>query len=315
MNRNDFVYSKKLSMIPIFLRRLFENAMPVFPRILLVILTASSLLPSKTALAQEPNFDRLQHQARLAWASGKTNEAFSLITQAISLEPKNPLAYLVRARFHEENRAFTKAIADYDQAIKFDPRRAEAWQNRGSEHFKLGHIKESIADFDKFIELVPQQAAHHWQRGISLYYAGRFEDGRRQFELHQTVNSNDVENAVWHFLCVARASGLEKARASLIPIQGDARVPMMQVHALFAGKLKPEDMLSAASAGDVPKQQVQRQLFYAHLYLGLYFEAIGDDSKAREHITKAAGQYQTGDYMGDVARVHLQLRWPREKVD
>jgi lipoprotein NlpI len=51
-------------------------------------------------------------------------------------------------------------------------------------------------------------------------------------------------------------------------------------------------------------------LFYAHLYLGLYFEALGDAEKARKHITRAAGQYQTGDYMGDVARVHQQLRWP-----
>jgi lipoprotein NlpI len=220
---------------------------------------------------------------------------------------------LLRARFHEASRDLTNAIADYDQAIRLDPRLPDAWQSRGSAHFKLGQIKESIADFDKFIELSPAQSPHHWQRGISLYYAGRFEDGRKQFELHQTVNPNDVENAVWHFLCVARASGVDQARAALIPIQGDSRVPMMEVHALFAGKLKPEAVLKAATADDSPPAQLQRQLFYAHLYLGLYFEALGDAEKAREHIIKAAGQYQTGDYMGDVARVHQQLRWPAVK--
>ena len=160
---------------------------------------------------------------------------------------------------------------------------------------------------------MPTQAPYHWQRGISYYYAGRFEDGRKQFELHQTVNSNDVENAVWHFLCVARGSGVEKARAALIPIKGDARVPMMEVHALFAGKVKPEAVLQAAAAGRPPPSQLNRQLFYAHLYLGLYFEVIGNDEQAREHIAKAAGTYRTEDYMGDVARVHLQLRWPKEK--
>ena len=87
---------------------------------------------------------------------------------------------------------------------------------------------------------------------------------------------------------------------------------MMEVHALFAAKLKPEDVLKAAGAGGVTTVRLNRQLFYAHLYLGLYFEAIGDDQQAREYITKAAEQYQTGDYMGDVARVHLQLRWPRK---
>ena len=163
------------------------------------------------------------------------------------------------------------------------------------------------------MQILPEQEPNHWQRGISLYYAGEYERGRKQFELHQTVNSNDVENAVWHFLCVARANGLDNARAALIPIKGDARVPMAEVHTLFAGKAKPEDVLKAAGLGGPPTLRLNRQLFYAHLYLGLYFEALGDDQKAREHIAQAAGPYQTGDYMGDVARVHLELRWPKEK--
>jgi len=286
-----------------------------FQRGLLFVVVALSLLVAKMVVAAEKaNYEELQSRAKVAYANGKRDEAVALVTQAIAVEPKNPRAYFIRARFHEENREPVKAVADYDEAIKLDPRLADAWQRRGSEHFKLGHIKESIADFDKFLELMPQQSPYHWQRGISYYYAGRFEDGRKQFESHQTVNSNDVENAVWHFLCVARSAGVEKARAALIPIKGDGRVPMMEVHALFAGKIKPEVVLKAAGVDGPPTLQLNRQLFYAHLYLGLYFEAIGDGKQAREHITKAAGQYRTDDYMGDVARVHEQLRWPKEKA-
>ena len=103
--------------------------------------------------AEQDNFESLQTQA--AYTKGKPNEAIVLMTQAIAVEPQNPRGYFVRARFHEENHAPTKAIVDYDQVIKLDPRLADTWQHRGVEHFKLGHIKESIADFDKFIELVP----------------------------------------------------------------------------------------------------------------------------------------------------------------
>jgi lipoprotein NlpI len=258
--------------------------------------------------AESVGYEELQRQAASAHAAGKRDEAIALMTRAIGLDPKQPRGYFLRARLCEEYRELDKAIADYDQVIKLDSRLPDAWQNRGSAHFKLGHIKESIADFDKVIELRPDQAPHHWQRGISLYYAGRFEEGRKQFESHQTVNPDDVENAVWHFLCVTRASGLEKARAALIPIQGDPRVPMMEVHALFAGKLKPEDVLKAAGEGEPPAGRLNRQLFYAHLYLGLYFEAVGDEQKSREHISKAAGLSEGGGYMGDVAHVHLQLR-------
>jgi len=265
--------------------------------------------------AEQASFEELLGQAKQAFVKDKTNEAFALITRAIALAPQNPHGYFIRARFHEDNHDPAKAIADYDQVIKLDPKLPDGWQNRGSEQFKLGHIKESLADFDKFLELVPEQKPYHWQRGISLYYAGRFDEARKQFELHQTVNTNDVENAVWHFLCVARASGLEKARAALIPIKGDARVPMMEVHLLFAGKLKPEDVLKAAATPSSPSTlQLNRQLFYAHLYLGLYFDAVGDEKQARTHITQAAKQHLDGGYMGDVARVHMQLRWPTEKL-
>ena len=62
---------------------------------------------------------------------------------------------------------------------------------------------------------VPDEAPYLWQRGIALYYAGRYDDCRRQFESHRSVNPDDVENAAWHFLCVARAESPAKARAAL----------------------------------------------------------------------------------------------------
>src|SRR6266446_2156506 len=123
---------------------------------------------------------------------------------------------------------------------------AAAFSRRGAEQFKLGHIQQSLADFDRAIQLDPAQAPYHWQRGITLYYADRYEDGRKQFELHQTVNSNDVENAAWRYLCIARAQGADAARAALMPIAQDARVPMMQIYALYKGSASEKDVLAAA---------------------------------------------------------------------
>lgn len=271
------------------------------------------ILAANTATAAEDTSGDLIDRAKKAFSSGQKDEAMALVTKAIEAEPKNPRGYFVRARFYEERSEPAKALSDYDHLLELAPGMAEAWQRRGIIQFKLAHIDEAISDFDQFLKLVPGQAPYHWQRGICYYYAGRFDDGRKQFELHQTVNPNDVENAAWHFLCVARSAGVEKARASLIPIHEDARVPMMQIHALFAGKAKPEDVLKAARAGELAKAELQQRLFYAHLYLGLYSEAIGDETGAREHITKAAHEYGGADYMSDVARVHLILREGKKK--
>src|SRR5205807_2015064 len=160
--------------------------------------------------------------------------------------PNDSAGYLRRAGLYDSHDEYAKSAADYGLVTKLDPKNPEAWQRRGEENYKAGRFAESVSDFDHFLTLRPDQKPYHWQRGISLYYAGRFKEGRDQFALHQTVNQHDVENAVWHFLCTARADGIEAARKNLIVIVSDARVPMAQVHRLFAGKATPEDVLSAA---------------------------------------------------------------------
>ena len=228
-------------------------------------------------------------------------------TEAIAAAPDDPARYAARAAVFERRRDFARAVADYDKVIELSPQAAAAYQRRGENQFRLGRFKESVADFDKVIELHPDREPYHWQRGISLYYAGEFERGAKQFETHKSVNPDDVENAGWHFLCVARVKGVDKAREALIPVTGDARVPMAQVQQLFAGKATTEDVMAAArKAGPGPAEQ-RGALFYGHLYIGLHHEAAGRADAAREHILLAAEKYADDDYMGDVARVHAAV--------
>lgn len=177
----------------------------------------------------------------------------------------------------------------------------QATLNRAVAEFESGRFAEAAASFDSLAKAVPERAPYLWQRGIALYYAGRYDDCRRQFESHRAVNPDDVENAAWHFLCVARAESPAKAKAALLPVGPDARVPMREVYQLFRGSLAPEQVLAAA--GTEPDAQ-----FFGHLYLGLYFEALGMKDRAREHITIAAADRfaRVGGYMHMVARVHLR---------
>jgi lipoprotein NlpI len=282
----------------------------------LVTFFAAWLLALSAVAQADPTAqaDALLRKAESAFRSGQNQKALALADQAILVAPENFNAYGLRARVHSALDHHEKAIQDYDRALQGPSPVPALYHYRGVEHFMLGQVDPSVADFDRFLELVPDQDPYHWQRGISYYYAGKFEEGQKQFERHQTVNPNDVENAVWHFLCVARRSGLEKARASLIPIKGDSRVPMKEVHQLFAGKATPETVLKAAQSGKPDSERQQRQLFYAHLYLGLYYEAKQDDAKTREHIFKAAELSKDQSYMGAVARVHAaMLRAAQEK--
>jgi len=203
----------------------------------------------------------------------------------------------------------TRNLAENDRLQRL---RAVAFQRRGEQRFFEADIDGAIRDFDAFLAIYPEQEPHHWQRGLAYYYAEEYKKGKEQFESHQGVNSQDVENAVWHFLCSVRAPGgsVEKARANLIPIERDLRVPMAEVHDLFAGEGSPEAVLGAASPDDDGELSAaeRNHLCYAHLYLGLYYEALGETDSMEKHIRKAAVDYAMDHYMGRTAQVHAKLR-------
>jgi lipoprotein NlpI len=265
------------------------------------------LILSALHCAAQPALTPLD-KATAAYRQGDLNAALAILDQQIPLEPEKAELYLLRGDIHSVRGQSAEAVENYSEVVKRSPDHGAAIYRRAVEYFRLGKIKESVADFDKIAALHPDRAPQLWQRGICYYYAGAFAKGRQQFETHQTVNQQDVENAVWHFLCVAKLRDFEKAREQLIPIQEDPRVPMTQIHALFAGRAKPEDVLSAARAGGPNPEQLRDRLFYAHLYLGLYEEARGDAVASLDHMKKAAGDYAQKHYMGDVARVHVKLR-------
>lgn len=175
--------------------------------------------------------------------------------------------------------------------------------DRAVGEFEQGRFAQSAATFDELAKAIPDQAPELWQRGIALYYAGRYADCRRQFESHRTVNPADVENAAWHFLCVAREQNPDAARKALLPVGPDGRVPMREVYQMFRGALTAADVLKAA--GDRPSAQ-----FYAHLYIALYSEALGQQALALTHIKEAAADRyaSAGGYMHMVAVVHLKSR-------
>jgi lysophospholipase L1-like esterase len=195
---------------------------------------------------------------------------------------------------------FLLILISLTSVLRGDPL-SDAMDN-GRTNLFAGNFAAAISNFDDVAKKAPAVEPRLWQRGIAYYLAGRYADGVAQFERHQHVNPNDVENAAWHFICKARAENVTTARRALIPILGDRRVPMTEIHELFAGKIQPSDVLAAAEAS--PAAERDRALCYAHQYLGLYFEVLGRPDLAEMHMHKAASDHFYDSYMGHVAKAH-----------
>lgn len=244
------------------------------------------------------------------WRCGWLPIAFSLIAGiAMAEDPDVPGQTMAEVAKAVQQGQSEKAVELLTALLKKDDKQSTAYYVRGREHFRLGRIKESLADFDRHVELSPELEPRQWERGITMYYAKEFARGAKQFELYQTFDNRDVENSVWRFLCMARNEGVAKAREVMLPIKDDPRVPMMQVFEMFRGKVSPDQVLEAARSGEPAPEVLTGRLFYAHLYLGLYFDATGDAGQARKYIELAASDEAkkgrgVNTYMWDVARVH-----------
>jgi lipoprotein NlpI len=195
-----------------------------------------------------------------------------------------------------------KAVEAVDKLLAQLPNDPGSLRLAGDVYLRSGKSKKAAVLFDRYLKLEPDALAGLWQRGIALYFARDYKGGVEQFEVHRRVNPNDVENAAWHFLCVAKAQSFEKAKAVVLPAPNDPRAPM-------------EEVLQMLSTGDTAKVTKKMESFppntrlresadfYGNFYLGLYADAAGDRAKAKRYLDLAAKD-ASFSYMGDVARVY-----------
>ncbi len=169
---------------------------------------------------------------------------------------------------------------------------------------RCGKPDLAVPLYDQYIKARPEAMPQLWQRGIALYFNGQHRSAAQQFVQHREVNPNDVENAAWHFLCVAKAESIERAKQLLLPAPGDPRIPMAEILEMLADgetahvverieRLRPE----------TPGRE--SAIFYGNLYLGLYADACGDQKTALRRMTAAASE-APHHYMGDIARVYAK---------
>jgi lipoprotein NlpI len=236
-------------------------------------------------------------------ADDKRKEKLELAAKGLNAELAK--AYTRGGEVYLQLREAGLADEAFTKALELDPDNTQARDRRGDARLWAGKFAEAVADYDLFLKAAPKAAPEHWRRGIALYYAGKHDDGVKQFDTHKTVNPQDVENAAWHYLCNVKVAGKEKAQAALIDVTRDPRIPMAEIQKLYAGKLKPDDVLAAADkAKGAEKTSAQ---FYAHLYVALWYDAEGDAKKVKEHLTTAVEKYEVPDYMWSVGNAHLQL--------
>ncbi len=236
--------------------------------------------------------------------------------QQPTVQPKTAAELLVAARVKFRTGDFKEAIevlqSITDQQKITDRDKVAADFLLGEVYFANGQAAESVAAFDRVIALQPQLKPQLWQRGLALYYADRYADVVNQLESHQNFNSQDVENSVWHMLSKSKTTSVEEARKGMIEISYDRRPAMPEIYEMFAGRGTVDQVRASADrSGDAST------IYHASLYIGLFYEMMGEAEKSQLAIESAVKENPFGPnvFMGNVARTHAKTRGYDTKND
>lgn len=233
---------------------------------------------------------------------------------------KHPISSEDRQKLVESLRKNAEVLSG--KLLEGDSPQVRLLSQRGDVLFFLGDFKKAVADYEKMVDLDPQQGDSHWRRGIARFYAGKSKEAAQQFEAYHSFDDIDRENGIWRYFSQYRAYGPEKAKEGLLKYRKTDREPFPDVYRLFSGDTTPKKILAAIDDAEISKDEREKRLFYAQLYIGLNHAVEGRDADAivhlRESTTNSWGR-SAGygpQYMWHVGRVHLDLLLARlEKTD
>jgi lipoprotein NlpI len=220
-------------------------------------------------------------------------------------QPVSPTALRAKALTALQQGDYPTAVDAARAMLRQMPNDVVAARMAGDVYLRSGKVELATEQFNRFVKAEPAEMPYLWQRGISLYFTGDFAEAAKQFEDHRKVNPNDVENAAWHFLCVAKAKSFDEAKRLLLPAPGDPRIPMQEVLEMFSSG-DTDSVVARMDAVGKEDRAYGSARFYGDFYLGLYADAQGDQEKALLHLKRSAKD-APHHYMGDVARVYAQF--------
>ena len=131
--------------------------------------------------------ERLYHQDK-----GTTDAAFAAYSDAIRLDPTDPIRYWRRGFAYQQTGAYDKAIADYTEAILLDPYVAELHSNRGQAYASKREYEKAINDFNEAIRLKPDLSEFYYNRGNSYLKKCEYKKAIADFSAIIRLDSSDA---------------------------------------------------------------------------------------------------------------------------
>ena len=114
--------------------------------------------------------------------NGHWEEAITEFDEAISVNPRDSLAYYNRANAYRNLGEYRLAIQDYDEVLGLNPRDALAYNSRADAYLNLGEYHLAIQDYDEALAIFPQLGEAYAGRARSYQFLGRDSEAQQDVD-------------------------------------------------------------------------------------------------------------------------------------
>ena len=246
----------------------------------------------REAIRKDPQFS-------LAWAAlgeaywtqylekkdeAAVTEARNAITEALRLDPDQPLTRFALARLYDGTGRPKEAIEELHRLLDLQPNNDDAHRTLGNLLFDQGRREEGLAEMKKAIDLRPDYGENHRVLGRSYFQLGRYAEARAEFT-RVTVLQPDNPRGFQSLGAVYQAEGdneraVENYRRA-IAIQPDSRSYFnLGTRLLVQGRSE-----EAATAFEAALRLEPTALRF--IYLGNTYARLGRQASAREQYLRA----------------------------
>ncbi|KAJ2928833.1 hypothetical protein H1R20_g8119, partial [Candolleomyces eurysporus] len=119
---------------------------------------SSSSKPKAPSPAVKAEAEKLKQKGNSLMTSKKYDEAIQMYTDAVALDPTNPVYFSNRAAAHASKGDHLSAIGDAEEAISIDPNFVKAYSRLGHAQFSIGDYAASVSAFERGLALEPTNA-------------------------------------------------------------------------------------------------------------------------------------------------------------
>jgi tetratricopeptide (TPR) repeat protein len=250
-------------------------------------LAAFMVLASITAEAAVAQSVQYRSPAGVTYRSQPDTGAVARAEQALAAAPTSIDAILALGAAQAGARQFREAIETYTKGIAIAPRNAVLYRWRGHRYLSVRENDRALADLNRGLALDSSVYGLWYHLGVLRFIRGEFAAAATAFARARPIAPNPGELAGsydWGWMSLQRAGRRDEARALLAGMPDSVPVAAANAYSqrlrLYAGSIRPEDVITAADTADV----AAATLNYG---LGNWYLVRGDAAQARTMFTRA----------------------------